>query len=409
MADRPECGPIFGLGICGGALGLELGIEIAVPSYRTVCVVERETAVVARVAARIQEGSIAPLAVWDDVRTFDGRPWRGIVHLITAGFPCQPFSVAGKRKQTADERWIWPDIRRIIEEARPDGVFLENVPGLLLDPDCDFDPWEMDEASIDALGGMGTVLRDLAELGFHAEWCCVRASDVGAAHGRKRVFILGVAHAGCAWIGRAAQPSGVDWARASDHGGGTSGALERPGPLERFRNTGTGRKAEFRIELGSRALADTGDGRIPEPWRGSEGRGECREPSASPGQPDGTNPELGNSNERGFERSGISVRQSRQDKAAADLTWSGRDLPPFAPGPADSRWADVLVRYPWLRPSISQAEIESDLRNVADGLAALVVNERTGALRTLGNGVVPLQAAVAFVALARRLKESALP
>jgi DNA (cytosine-5)-methyltransferase 1 len=69
-----------------------------------------KTAVAGRMAQRIEEGSLPPLAWWDDVTTFDGKPWRGVVHIVSAGFPCQPFSVAGKRKGKDDERWIWPDI-----------------------------------------------------------------------------------------------------------------------------------------------------------------------------------------------------------------------------------------------------------------------------------------------------------
>jgi len=183
--------PVFGIGLCAGGCGLELGLEIAIPGYRSICLVERETSVAGRMAARMQEGSLPFAPIWDDVSTFDGRRFRGFVSIISAGFPCQPFSVAGKRKGTGDERWIWPDIARIIGEVAPAIVFIENVPGLLLDPDSDPDPFgDLEQQSDDALGGMGAVLRDLAGLGFDAEWCCVRASDVGASHGRRRVFIL---------------------------------------------------------------------------------------------------------------------------------------------------------------------------------------------------------------------------
>lgn len=76
----------------------------------------------------------------------------------------------------------------------------------------------------------------------------------------------------------------------------------------------------------------------------------------------------------------------------------------FAPGPADARWNDVLVRNGWLRPSVSQAEIESPIHYLADGLADLVRLNRTDALRMLGNGVVPLCAATTFVELFRRMR-----
>ena len=65
--------------------------------------------------------------VWDDVATFDGGSWRGAVDIVTAGYPCQPFSVAGKRRGAEDPRHLWPHVARIIGEVEPPFVFLENV------------------------------------------------------------------------------------------------------------------------------------------------------------------------------------------------------------------------------------------------------------------------------------------
>jgi DNA (cytosine-5)-methyltransferase 1 len=351
VADRP----VYGIAICGGALGLELGIEAAIENYRTVCVLERETSVAGRMGQRIEEGSLPELAWWDDVATFDGRPWRGIIQVVSAGFPCQPWSVAGKRGGKDDERWIWPRIAEIIEEIEPEIVFLENVPGLLLQPGSDVDRWDLDEPSEDALGGFGTVLRDLARFGFDAEWTSIRASDVGASHGRKRVFILAY-HKGA--NGRCEQERIEGCWRARFAGNGCT--LEHA----EIRGSGASRQNDGQQRSGhawhtSERLADTGNGRIQEPRRGILETGE----------------QLGDSQELGI----------------------------FAPGPADPRWESLLVRFPWLRPSYSQAEAESDLRDVADGMASLVAHERTGALRALGNGVVPLQAAVAFTVLLRRI------
>lgn len=106
--------------------------------------------------------------------------WREVepVDVLTAGYPCQPFSVAGKQKGIEDERHIWPWIIEGIRILRPARVVLENVPGHLR-------------------LGFGDVLGSLAEAGYDAEWCCVRASDVGAPHRRERVFIVAsLRHAG---------------------------------------------------------------------------------------------------------------------------------------------------------------------------------------------------------------------
>ena len=95
----------------------------------------------------------------------------GPVDVVVAGFPCQPVSTAGRRLGEADERWIWPDVVRVIRLCHPRWVLLENVPGLLI-------------------RGMGTVLKDLAESGYDAEWDCVPASAIGAAQERDRVWIV---------------------------------------------------------------------------------------------------------------------------------------------------------------------------------------------------------------------------
>jgi DNA (cytosine-5)-methyltransferase 1 len=100
------------------------------------------------------------------------------IDIISGGFPCQPHSVAGKRKGSLDERNLWPEFRRIIGEIKPRWVVAENVPGLF---------------SSDAGRFFGEVLADLAALGYSTGWCTYGAVDVGALHRRNRVFI--VAHA----------------------------------------------------------------------------------------------------------------------------------------------------------------------------------------------------------------------
>jgi DNA (cytosine-5)-methyltransferase 1 len=164
--------PIHGLAICSGGGGLELGVRLAVgPRYRPVAHIERDPFAAAVLVARMEDQVLGQALVWADLCTFDGRPWRGRVDLVTAGFPCQPWSAAGRRQGTADDRWLWPDVARIVADVGPRLVLLENVPGLLA-------------------GGLGPVLGDLADLGFDAEWDVFSAADVGAPHLRKRVFVL---------------------------------------------------------------------------------------------------------------------------------------------------------------------------------------------------------------------------
>uniref|UniRef100_UPI003AE09156 DNA cytosine methyltransferase n=1 Tax=Paracoccus sp. T5 TaxID=3402161 RepID=UPI003AE09156 len=118
---------LFGLSLCSGAGGIDLGLTIALPGYRTVGHVERETYAAAILVARMEDAALDHAPVWDDVASFDGRPWRGAVDIVTAGYPCQPFSVAGKRRGAEDPRHLWPHVARIIGEVEPPFVFLENV------------------------------------------------------------------------------------------------------------------------------------------------------------------------------------------------------------------------------------------------------------------------------------------
>ena len=139
--------------------------------YRTLCHVERDAYAATVLVARMDDSSLDRAPIWDDLTTFDATAWRGAVDIVTAGFPCQPWSVAGKRRGADDERWLWPDIARIVRDCGAPLVFLENVPGLYRN-------------------GLRVVLSDLAALRFDAEWTCVSASDIGAPHRRERVFIL---------------------------------------------------------------------------------------------------------------------------------------------------------------------------------------------------------------------------
>ena len=157
------------LELCAGYGGFSLGLREH--DVSTVAYVERDSYAAAVLVARMEEKRLDQAPIWDDLCTFDGAAWRGRVDIVTAGFPCQPFSSAGKQLGLDDERWIWPWIARIIADVQPRYVFLENVTGLIR-------------------AGLGHVLTDLAELGFDAEWGVLSAADVGAPHRRQRVWIL---------------------------------------------------------------------------------------------------------------------------------------------------------------------------------------------------------------------------
>jgi DNA (cytosine-5)-methyltransferase 1 len=117
--------------------------------------------------------------IWEDVRGITAESVRasgvGSIDIITAGFPCQPYSVSGKRLGEDDERYLWPELARVIGELRPSYAILENVPGIL----------DISRGAV-----FGGILGDLARIGYDAEWQSIPASAFGAPHKRKRVFIV---------------------------------------------------------------------------------------------------------------------------------------------------------------------------------------------------------------------------
>ena len=140
--------------------------------WRTVCAVEWESYPASVLCARQNDGVLPPFPIWDDVQTFDGQPWRGIVDVVSGGFPCQDISAAGKGAGIDGERsGMWGEMARIIHEVRPRFVFVENSPML-------------------TSRGLGRVLGDLASMGFDARWGVLGAKDVGANHQRDRIWIV---------------------------------------------------------------------------------------------------------------------------------------------------------------------------------------------------------------------------
>ena len=158
------------LALFAGAGGGILGGKLL--GWRTVCAVEWEPYPASVLVARQNDGFLPPFPIWDDVQTFDGKPWRGIVDVVSGGFPCQDISAAGKGAGITGERsGMWKHMARIISEVQPKYVFVENSPML-------------------TVRGLGTVFGDLSEMGFNAEWGVISAADIGAPHLRERIWIV---------------------------------------------------------------------------------------------------------------------------------------------------------------------------------------------------------------------------
>ena len=159
------------LSLCSGVGGIELGFKLAVPSARTIGYIENEAFACSILEARMQDKTLDEAPIWTDLKTFDGRAWRGKVDCLTGGYPCQPFSVAGKKLGEKDPRHLWPEIKRLISEIEPPICFFENVGGHLR-------------------LGFEQVANDLSEWGYKVKAGLFTAQEVGAPHKRERLFIL---------------------------------------------------------------------------------------------------------------------------------------------------------------------------------------------------------------------------
>ncbi len=159
------------LALFAGAGGGILGGHLL--GWRTVCAVERDAYAAQVLAQRQNDGCLPTFPIWSDVCSFDGRPWRGLVDVVSGGFPCQDISASGPGLGIEGPRsGLWKQMARIIREVRPPLVELENSPLLVG-------------------RGLAVVLSDLTELGYDAQWLCLSARELGAPHVRDRAWLVG--------------------------------------------------------------------------------------------------------------------------------------------------------------------------------------------------------------------------
>lgn len=361
------------LALCAGAGGLELAVRLAWPESRLVGAVEREAFAAAVLVARMEDSSLEAAPIWDDLATFDGRPWRGAVDLVTAGFPCQPVSSAGQRLGDADVRWLWPDVARVVREVEPSLVFVENVPDLVT--------WG---------GGrlFRRVLGDLADLGFDAQWSLLSARALGATQLRKRVYLLAYRNDRRLSIGRGQFLSDERHAPCRHHAYGPSGAnvadahspraSEEPGSDRPRRTAGPAAQGTDQPGNSRQPLEVADSGRRVERPRSAHDQGWSVEP-----------PDAGRAvaSAPGSGRPCAAVGGDGSSETEGETPELGRCRVDrlFPPGPDD---LDEWRRSPGPQPAV---------RRVADGLA-----HRLDRIHAIGNGVVPLVAAYAFLSLARR-------
>jgi DNA (cytosine-5)-methyltransferase 1 len=389
------------LSLFSGYGGFSLGLRLAGITTRSVAYVEWERYPQEIIKARIKDGYLDDAPIWGDISTFDGREFRGLVDIITGGFPCQPHSVAGKQKGESDARNLWPDTLRIISEVAPRYVLLENVPGIL------------------AKGYGGTVIGQLSEAGYDCRWEVISASDVGASHLRKRWWCLGVLadSEGERYRGgsstergdgeRVVQSEEQGWSEVGSETAGRNRELgdsqydgrttlsQLRGDEEAGTEWGTEKQAQTRDSQGTdRPTNATGIRRGKSGSKLADSEGERRQRLQSEG---GVSWEpqvpVGNrSRDEGLaysQNTGLEgVRdcdytQGRQDSDGSVGLRNGT-IPTWPPSPSNaSGWERVLRERPDLTPALEK-EIESQFRGMDDGRS-----RRVDELKALGNGIVP--------------------
>ncbi len=291
---------------CTGYGGLERGLEFAGIDHRVVACVEIEAYVIANLVQKMESNQMAPAPVWTNVKTFPGKGFRGKVDILTGGYPCQPFSVAGHQLGTEDPRHLWPFILQQIKTIRPVQCFFENVEGHIN-------------------RGLQQVISDLESAGYDATWGVFSAAEVGAPHQRKRVFILGNSKHN----GSSLSEKPTNNLSASNNGS------ERPKTTVKFKGAS---QSSCSQDLSNCQSTNSGSERLQ---RGSKARNTCQEKSES------------------FDQQLARCREA--------------------------------FKRQWLS--------EPELDRVVDGCPHRI--DRT---RLLGNGVVPQQAALAYLTLNQRLQ-----
>jgi site-specific DNA-cytosine methylase len=199
------------ISLCTGYGGIDLGLRRAIPNLRTVAYAEIEAFACENLLARMEAGQLDAAPIWSDLKSFPWKEFSGLVDILSGGYPCQPFSAAGKRLGTEDPRHLWPYIADGIRVLRPRICFFENVEGHI---------------SL----GLSDVIEDLAGMGYRTTWGIFSASECGAPHQRKRVFILAVASGFGGAPGLSGSvPRHEGHPRESDDGGYQAAWPSRPG------------------------------------------------------------------------------------------------------------------------------------------------------------------------------------
>jgi DNA (cytosine-5)-methyltransferase 1 len=326
-------------GAGGGVLGSKL------LGWNTIGYVEWDTYCQKVIAARIADGHLPAAPIFGDVREFvlsgAAAEYRGIADVVSGGFPCQPFSVAGKRAGADDNRNMWPATIATIRAVEPRYAFLENVPGLV------------------SSGYFGTILGDLAESGYDVRWRILSAAELGAPHKRDRL-----------WIVANTNSKRSDEQRIADAGNG-----------------GAFRASREREPIGDSSPSDVPDADSAE-RRGNGAQRQAHQRDTQPAR-DGEPGHVAHSH------SGRCKQRNAHNGAIPVAYQNGADVPHANGAGRGEQWRAVPGGEFLAASQLNRWwEVEPNVGRVVNGIPF-----RMDRIKALGNGVVPQQAKKAFMNL----------
>ena len=446
--DSPQA--IAHLSLCSGYGGIDLGLKRVLPALRTIAYVEIEAFACANLVAKIEAGELDAAPVWTNLKTLPLEVFRDNVSIVSGGFPCQPFSAAGKRSTDEDKRHLFPYIKNAIRVIQPEWIFLENVEGII-SAKLKGDGWE-DPAGTPVLLH---VLRELERVGYRCAWGvfsaseCLDSNGLKAPHQRKRVFIL--ANRNCAELEGLWECNPTEGRQASDGYFGRSGNLwpARPGePQFEWEEPRVAGDTDGALRLNERGVPRE-EGRTTERsdvvGTSEEGAAELANPSSQrsgskggdaihEGRPTGA---AGGASLPKDPKRGIGVAEpdnqsasgnGREGQYVADAHCGGGKKPELQqsdlPPDSGAELADASKRHGERRasriggrqrqqeevdanaPGDEERQIKPVMGRAVDGSAGRVdaTANRVDRLRLLGNGVLPATVELAFRTLYEELE-----
>jgi len=365
--------------LCAGYGGIDLGLKRAIPNMRTIAFSEIEAYACSNLVAKMEKGFLDAAPIWTNLKTFPWSNFRGKVDILSGGYPCQPFSAAGKRLGKDDPRHLWPYIADGVRLMQPRLCFFENVEGHI---------------SL----GLREVIEELESIGYQTTWGIFSASEVGATHRRKRMFILAHTKSCKPW-------KSSEWQGGQDTRGGSK---------EDVAHTNSG---GFTSEQHTRGSTE----------ENSRRESDTQSSNTNVAQPNsfGSETRFSGSHQKQKRDSRIAYNSCNQwpsgpkepqydwepPRVLGNTSSKGRTRGHECGAMAGLEKVESLAESNVLRKQQGQCKAESSVGGNTDGdsnrldYAELYqsVDNRTDELRLLGNGVVPATATLAFQTLLKRL------